>query len=80
MLIAAIGIVLATVIGFIVGVARLSTNWLVARMATVYVEVLRNIPLLLQLIFWYFALVNSWPQARETVLQRPAVEEDAPHL
>jgi general L-amino acid transport system permease protein len=64
-LIAIIGIFFATVLGFIVGVARLSTNWLVARMATVYVEVLRNIPLLLQLIFWYFALVNFWPQAKE---------------
>jgi general L-amino acid transport system permease protein len=64
-LIAAIGIVLATILGFIVGVARLSKNWLVARIATVYVEVLRNIPLLLQLIFWYFALVNFWPQAKD---------------
>jgi general L-amino acid transport system permease protein len=64
-LIAGIGIILATILGFIVGVARLSTNWLVARMATVYVEVLRNIPLLLQLIFWYFTLVNFWPQARD---------------
>ena len=67
LVIAAIGIVLATIIGFVVGVARLSTNWLVARMATVYVEVLRNIPLLLQLIFWYFALVNFWPQARDAI-------------
>jgi general L-amino acid transport system permease protein len=64
-LIAIIGIFFATILGFVIGVARLSTNWLVARMATVYVEVLRNIPLLLQLIFWYFALVNFWPQARD---------------
>ena len=64
-LIAIIGIFFATILGFVIGIARLSTNWLVARMATVYVEVLRNIPLLLQLIFWYFALVNFWPQARE---------------
>jgi general L-amino acid transport system permease protein len=64
-LIAAIGIFVATILGFIIGVARLSTNWLVARMATVYVEVLRNIPLLLQLIFWYFTLVNFWPQAKD---------------
>jgi general L-amino acid transport system permease protein len=65
--IAAIGIVFATLIGFIVGIARLSGNWLVARCATVYVEVLRNMPLLLQLIFWYFAIVNFWPQARNAL-------------
>jgi general L-amino acid transport system permease protein len=65
--IAAIGIVFATIIGFVVGVARLSSNWLVARCATIYVEVLRNMPLLLQLIFWYFAIVNFWPQARNAL-------------
>ncbi|MFX5705483.1 ABC transporter permease subunit, partial [Acinetobacter baumannii] len=51
--VAVIGIVLATFIGVVVGLARLSPNWLVARMATVYVESLRNVPLLLQLIIWY---------------------------
>ncbi|HZD90448.1 MAG TPA: ABC transporter permease subunit, partial [Pseudolabrys sp.] len=53
LLVAGMGIFFATVIGFIVGIARLSDNWLVARTASGYVETLRNIPLLLQLLFWY---------------------------
>lgn len=61
LLVAAIGIVLATVLGFVMGLARLSTNWLVARLATVYVEIIRNVPLLLQLLFWYFAVLRSLP-------------------
>ncbi|WP_111637953.1 amino acid ABC transporter permease [Marinomonas shanghaiensis] len=56
-----IGIVLATIIGVIVGLARLSNNWLVARLATVYVETLRNLPLLLQMFFWYFAVLAALP-------------------
>jgi general L-amino acid transport system permease protein len=52
-----IGIFFATIIGFLLGVARLSNNWLLAKIATVYVEVLRNIPLLLQIFFWYFAIL-----------------------
>ncbi len=63
-LISAIGIVLATIIGFIVGVARLSKNWLVARIGTVFVEGLRNIPLLLLLFFFYYAVLGALPQAR----------------
>lgn len=66
MLISAIGIVLATVIGFIVGIARLSSNWIVARLATVYVETLRNIPLLLQIFFWYFAVLRALPGPRQS--------------
>ena len=65
LLVAGLGIVLATVIGFIIGIARLSTNWLVARLATVYVEVIRNVPLLLQLFFWYFAVLKSLPGPRQ---------------
>lgn len=68
LLVAAIGIVLATIIGFVVGIARLSTNWLVARLATVYVETLRNMPLLLQLFFWYFAVIKALPQARDAIM------------
>ncbi|MEO9274614.1 amino acid ABC transporter permease [Marinomonas sp. 5E14-1] len=60
------GIVLATVIGVIMGVARLSKNWLVARLATVYVETLRNIPLLLQMFFWYFAVLAALPAPRNS--------------
>ena len=55
--VAVIGIVLATVIGTLVGIARLSSNWLVRRLATLYVETIRNIPLLVQLFFWYFAVM-----------------------
>lgn len=67
LVVAAIGIVLATLLGFLVGVARLSTNWIVARVATVYVELIRNIPLLLQLFFWYYAVLASLPSARDSL-------------
>src|SRR5579871_25186 len=61
--VAVIGIVLATVVGTMVGIARLSANWLLSRLAAVYVEVLRSIPLLLQLLFWY-VLMQGLPAAR----------------
>lgn len=67
LLVSLIGVVFATSIGFIVGVARLSNNWLIAKVATVYVEVLRNIPLLLQIFFWYFAvLLPNLPHPRRS--------------
>jgi general L-amino acid transport system permease protein len=66
LLVAGLGIVAATVLGFIVGIARLSSNWLIARLATVYVETLRNIPLLLQLFFWYFAVLKGLPSPRQS--------------
>ena len=61
--VAVIGIVLATVLGTLIGIARLSANWLLSRLAAVYVEVLRDIPLLLQLLFWY-VLMQGLPAAR----------------
>src|SRR6201747_2592883 len=61
--VAVIGIVLATVLGTIVGIARLSSNWLLSRLAGVFVEVLRDLPLLLQLLFWY-VLMQGLPAAR----------------
>ena len=61
--VAVIGIVLATVLGTMIGIARLSSNWLLSRLAAVYVEVLRDLPLLLQLLFWY-ALMQGLPAAR----------------
>ena len=67
LIVSAIGVVFATIIGFVMGVARLSKNWMVARLATVYVEVIRNIPLLLQLFFWYYAVLASLPQPRESL-------------
>jgi general L-amino acid transport system permease protein len=62
--VAVIGIVLATVIGTLVGIARLSANWLLSRLAAIYVEALRDIPLLLQLLFWY-VLMQGLPAARQ---------------
>jgi len=61
LLVAAVGIVLATTLGFVIGIARLSRNWLVARLAGGYVELVRNVPLLLQLLFWYNAVLKSLP-------------------
>jgi general L-amino acid transport system permease protein len=61
--VAVIGIVLATVLGTMIGIARLSSNWLLSRLSAVYVEVLRDIPLLLQLLFWY-VLMQGLPAAR----------------
>ncbi len=61
-----VGMVLATVLGLLVGIARLSSNWLVSRIALVYVEILRNTPLLVQLIVWYFIFVlNALPQRKQ---------------
>lgn len=61
-----LGIIFATIIGVIMGLARLSNNWLVARLATVYIETLRNIPLLLQMFFWYFAVLAALPSPRKS--------------
>ena len=62
--IAVIGIVLATMVGTLVGIARLSSNWLLSRLAAVYVEVLRDLPLLLQLLFWY-VMLQGLPGAKQ---------------
>ncbi len=61
--VAVIGIVLATVLGTLIGIAKLSSNWLLSRLAAIYVELLRDIPLLLQLLFWY-VLMQGLPAAR----------------
>ena len=67
LLVAAIGIVLATIVGFTIGIAQLSTNWLVARLAVGYVQLVRNVPLLLQLLFWYNAVLKALPDFRDSV-------------
>jgi len=67
LLVAAIGIVLATIVGFTIGIARLSTNWLVAHLAAGYVQMVRNVPLLLQLLFWYNAVLKALPSFRDSV-------------
>ena len=65
-LIAVIGIFFATILGFAAGIARLSPNWLVAKIATGYVETVRNVPLLLQLMLWYFGVLKSLPGPRQS--------------
>ena len=66
LLVAVIGIVIATVLGFTLGVARLSSNWLISKIATVYIETVRNVPLLLQLFFWYFSVLRALPRPKES--------------
>ena len=64
LLVSVLGIICATVLGFVVGVARLSSNWLIAKLAAVYIEIFRNLPLLLQVFFWYFTVLRSLPLPR----------------
>jgi general L-amino acid transport system permease protein len=64
---ALVGVVLATIVGTTVALARLSTNWLVSRTASVYIEAIRNVPLLVQLFIWYFAVFQNLPDVQESV-------------
>ncbi|HAS6153313.1 TPA: ABC transporter permease subunit [Vibrio vulnificus] len=66
-LVSFLGIILATVLGFVIGIARLSSNWLVSRFAAIYIEIFRNIPLLLQIFFWYFAVLQALPSPRQSI-------------
>ncbi|MDG3088078.1 amino acid ABC transporter permease [Vibrio hannami] len=66
-LVSVLGIFLATILGFTIGVARLSSNWLVSRLAAVYIETFRNVPLLLQIFFWYFAVLQALPSPRQSI-------------
>jgi general L-amino acid transport system permease protein len=66
LLVSALGIIGATILGFLVGISRLSSNWLVAKLATAYVEIFRNIPLLLQIFFWYTAVMSTLPAPRDS--------------
>ncbi len=68
LLVGGLGIGLATVLGFVIGIARLSSNWLVARAAGGYVETIRNIPLLLQLLFWYNAVLKALPEMHQSIV------------
>ena len=90
LLASAISIALATILGVIVGICRLSKNYLISRLATAYVETLRNIPLLVQLLFWYVAILQLFPNVRQAInvfdlmfmsnrgvnIPRPIPEED----
>ena len=62
-----VGIVLATLLGTITALARLSTNWLVNKIASVYIEIIRNVPLAVQLFFWYFAVFLRLPLVKESI-------------
>jgi len=66
LLVSVLGIILSSMLGFTLGIARLSKNWIIARLATIYVELLRNIPLLLQLFFWYFAVLKTLPSVKQS--------------
>ncbi len=65
LLVAGVGVVLATIVGFLVGVMRLSQNWVVSHLANIYVEIFRNVPLLLQILFWYTAVLKPLPGPRQ---------------
>jgi general L-amino acid transport system permease protein len=65
--VATVGIVLATLVGIITALARLSTNWLVSKIATVYIEIIRNVPLAVQLFFWYFAVFQQLPSVQDSI-------------
>jgi general L-amino acid transport system permease protein len=67
LLVSVIGIVIATLLGFLLGIARLSPNWLISKMATFYIEIFRNIPPLLQILFWYFAVMLSLPGPKQSL-------------
>ena len=67
LIVAALGIIFATILGFVIGIMRLSSNWLIAKLAAGYVEIVRNIPLLLQILFWYTAVLKPLPGPKESV-------------
>ncbi|GAA5232842.1 amino acid ABC transporter permease [Verticiella sediminum] len=69
--VAALGIVFATVVGTLIGIARLSKNWLIAKLASIYVEVMRNVPLLLQLFFWYALITENTAGPRQALNPLP---------
>jgi general L-amino acid transport system permease protein len=71
--VAVLGIVLATILGTIIGIARLSSNFLVAKLASAFVEIVRNIPVLLQLFFWYAVIGESLPNPRQALNPVPGV-------
>jgi general L-amino acid transport system permease protein len=67
LLITAVSVIAATALGFVIGIARLSTNWLLSRLAGAYVEAVRNIPLLFFVLFWYFGVIAALPGPRQSI-------------
>jgi len=66
-IVASIGIFFATILGVVIGISRLSPNYLIAKMSEIYIEIFRNVPLLLQLFFWYFAALRALPLPKEAI-------------
>jgi general L-amino acid transport system permease protein len=73
LVVSVLGIILSTVLGVLIGVARLSANWLLARLAAVYVECARNVPLLLQLFLWYTLITQGLPGPRQALHLLPGI-------
>ena len=67
LVVSVVGIFFATVIGFIVALCRLSPNWLLARIGEIYVEIIRNLPVLFQILFWYLAVLAALPNPRQSI-------------
>src|SRR5450432_1813528 len=67
LMVSAIGIFFATIIGFLVALGRLSPNWLLSRISGAYVELIRNLPLLFQILFWYLAVLAALPNPRQSI-------------
>ena len=67
LLVSVLGIIFASVLGFLLGVGRLSRNWLISKIAMVYIEIFRNVPLLLQIMFWYFGVLRNLPSPRQAI-------------
>jgi general L-amino acid transport system permease protein len=73
LLVAVLGIILSTILGILIGVGRLSPNWLVSKVCSVYVEAIRNVPLAVQLFFWYVLIIENLPAARQALNPMPGV-------
>lgn len=67
LLVSAMGVVAATIVGLIVGLGRLSPNWMLRKICTVYIETFRNIPVLLQIFFWYYAVLQTLPRPNQSL-------------
>ena len=67
LLVSVLGIIFASILGFLLGVGRLSRNWLISKIAMVYIEIFRNVPLLLQIMFWYFGVLRNLPSPRQAI-------------
>ena len=68
LLVSFIGIIFATILGFIIGISRLSPNWIVNKLSLIYVELFRNLPLILQIFFWYFIVIRSLPSTEKSAI------------